>query len=97
MESVFESNRSRSRGDVMTEVPFDDDSVLGKLLRSVGPFGFIAVDQSCVNMNDLCAPDRPGKIVRCYGNPAECIQVFASQDAETLGCVAGWISDEQHT
>ena len=78
----------------MNSVPFDDESVLGKLLRSLGPFGFVAVDDSRVNIDDLLSPCVPGKIVRVRGNPADCIAVYSSADAETLGCIAGWISDE---
>lgn len=79
----------------MTEVPFDDKSVLGRLVRSLGPFGFIAVDTGRVNLDDLISSARrPGGIVRCDGRPDDCITFFVSQDAATLGCVAGWISDE---
>ena len=78
---------------IINTVDFDEHSVLGKLLRSLGPFGFIAIDESRVNIHDL-ASYKPGAIVRVQGNPDDCIRVFAMPDAITLGCVAGWISDE---
>lgn len=76
-----------------TEVECGAETVLGKLIRSMGPFGFVAVDQERVNIDDLCEPSQPGKIVRVFGDPATAIVFFAPPDAETLGCVAGWISD----
>ena len=79
----------------MHDVPIDESSVIGRLLRSLGPFGFIAIDQASVNLGDLLTPSMPGRIVRVTGNPSECIAVFASEQAETLGCIAGWISDEE--
>ena len=77
-----------------TAVECGVDSVLGKLIRSMGPFGFVAVDQARVNIDDMCAPSQAGKIVRVYGDPSTAIVFFAPPDSETLGCVAGWISDE---
>ena len=77
----------------MDKIPFDENSVVGRLLHSLGPFGFVAVDPSRVNLDDLIAPHIPGKVVRVHGDPATCIAVYASEDAPTLGCVAGWISD----
>lgn len=56
---------------------------------------FIAVDIDNVNLEDLMSC-RPGGIVRCHGNPAEVISVFAFENT-ALGCVAGWISDEEAT
>ncbi len=80
--------------DAMTEVPFDENSILGKMIRSIGPFGFVAADTNRVNLDDLLAECRPGRVVRVNGDPSKCIAMFAPKDAETLGCVAGWISDE---
>ena len=75
-------------------VPFDEGSLLNKLLRSLGPFGFVAVDPARVNLDDLCGGPGEGRIVRVIGDPRECIQVFAAGSDETLGCFAGWISDD---
>jgi hypothetical protein len=75
-------------------VSFDEGSVLSRLLRSLGPFGFVAVDPERVNLEDLCAGPGEGRIVRVLGDPRECIQVFAAGSDETLGCVAGWISED---
>lgn len=75
-------------------VPFDEGSVLNRLLRSLGPFGFFAVDADRVNLADLCAGPCEGRIVRVRGNPADCIAVFADGSDKTLGCVAGWISED---
>lgn len=78
----------------MIGIDMSEESVIGRLLRSLGPFGFVAVDPSRINLDDLISTGRgEGSIVRCYGNPADCIAVYASGQAETLGCVAGWISD----
>lgn len=79
--------------DAVLGVPFDEGSVLNRLLRSLGPFGFVAVDADRVNLDDLCAGPCEGRIVRVIGDPRECIQVFAAGSDETLGCVAGWISE----
>lgn len=35
------------------------------------------VDVGRVNLRDLTEPYRPGKIVRCHGNPNECVKVYA--------------------
>ena len=75
-------------------VPFDEGSVLNRLLRSLGPFGFVAVDPDRVNLDDLCAGPCEGRIVRVIGDPRECLHVFAAGSDETLGCVAGWISED---
>ena len=75
-------------------VPFDEGSLLNRLLRSLGPFRFVAVDTDRVNLEDLCAGLCEGRIVRVRGNPADCITVFAAGSDETLGCVAGWISED---
>ena len=34
------------------------------------------VDMARVNIGDLIAPCRPGKIVRCAGKPQDCIMVY---------------------
>ena len=34
------------------------------------------VDVSRVNLHDLVRAGRPGAIVRCHGDPAECIRVY---------------------
>lgn len=74
---------------------FGEDSMLGKLLKAAGPFGFIAIDESAVNMGDLLGgAGRHGAIVRCTKNPNECISVFSVGDDSLLGCVASWISEE---
>lgn len=73
----------------------DEQSVLRRLIRSLGPFGFVAVDPSRVNLDDMMAPACDGRIVRVIGDPSTCIAVFAPADALTLGCVAGWISDDE--
>ena len=75
-------------------VPFDEGSLLNRLLRSLGTFGFVAVDIDRVNLDDLSAGPCEGRIVRVRGNPADCITVFAAGSDETLGCVAGWISED---
>ncbi len=77
-----------------TSIKLDDSTVLGRLIRLVGPFGFIAIDQNRVNIEDLVASELPGAIVRCDGNPNDCINVVIPGAIETLGCVGGWISDE---
>jgi hypothetical protein len=78
----------------VSQIDIGDDSVIGKLLRSLGPFGFVAVDADRVNLDDLInSGGAAGSIVRCIGNPSDCIAVYASEQADTLGCVAGWISD----
>jgi len=77
-----------------TEVPYDEGSVLNRLFRSLGPFGFVAVDVNRVNLDDICAEPREGRIIRVDGDPSKCIQFFVSSDENTLGCLAGWISDE---
>jgi hypothetical protein len=76
------------------KIDISEDSVIGKLLQSLGPFGFVAVDAERVNLDDLInSGGVAGSVVRCRGNPRDCIAVYASEQAETLGCVAGWISD----
>jgi hypothetical protein len=34
------------------------------------------VDAYRVNLDDLMTPHRPGRIVRCDGNPNECVKVY---------------------
>lgn len=53
---------------------------------------FIAIDRNAVQIKDLINM-APGQIVRCKGNPGECIKVF-TLDAVPLGVVAGWVSEE---
>lgn len=57
---------------------------------------FFAVDIDRVNLDDLVAPYQVGKIVRCEGDPAAAIRVFAPE-APQLGCVAGWISEDEES
>ena len=64
-------------------------------LFEMGGFGFIAIHAANVNIDDLLNSHRPGAIVRCYSNPAEAIQFFPSGDCPLLGCVAGWISEDE--
>ena len=76
-------------------IPWGPDSVGARLVRSLGPFGFVAVDTDRVNLDDLVRGyGREGAIVRCYGDPRSCIAVFCAPESETLGCVAGWISED---
>ena len=78
----------------METVEFDDTSVMGRLIRSLGPFGFVAIDEDRVNIEDICAPECTGKIVRVRGDPMECITVFCAPDPMAAGCLAGWISED---
>lgn len=55
--------------------------------------GFIAIWDGMVNLDDLMYM-RPGGIVRCRDKPADCISIF-HPDLSSVGCVAGWISDEE--
>lgn len=55
--------------------------------------GFIAIWDGYVNMADL-EKLRPGGFVRCRKSPSECISTV-HPDLSSVGCVAGWISDEQ--
>lgn len=65
-------------------------------LMAMGPFGFVAVDQWRVNLQDLIlALEKPGAIVRCEGDPRECIQVYSDDTSAVLGCVAGWVSEDE--
>lgn len=61
-------------------------------LYAMGAFGFMAVDLDRVNLDDLMNAE-PGAIVRVRGNPADCIK-FYSGDSDAVGCVAGWISED---
>lgn len=72
-----------------------DARAIDRLVRSLGPFGFVAVDIERVDMLDLIdAGNIEGLIVRVRGNPHDAIAYFPAPDAPTLGCVAGWISEE---
>lgn len=53
---------------------------------------FIAIDQRVVNLRDLLEM-RPGSVVRCEGSPADAIMVVP-MDNDAIGCVAGWISED---
>jgi hypothetical protein len=65
-------------------------------LFAMGAFGFIAIDEGNVNLDDLLnAHKHPMAIVRCYGNPNECIKFVPSLNTEALGCVAGWLNDDE--
>jgi len=68
-----------------------------KRLFAMGAFGIIAIDAYRVNIDDLLeAWHRPGGIVRCEGDPRECItHIHPLGENEPLGCVAGWISEEE--
>jgi len=50
------------------------------------------VDTSRINIHDFL-DSRPGQIIRCDGPPKDCV-TYIPGDEPTLGCVAGWISDE---
>jgi hypothetical protein len=64
-------------------------------LLGMGAFGAILVDVDRVNLDDLLASySRPGAIVRCDGNPRDCVEVVQLGDGFALGCIAGWISEE---
>jgi hypothetical protein len=59
--------------------------------------GFIAIDQDRVNLDDLLRLGEAARygapgIVRCDGDPRQCITVF--HGAPPLGVVAGWVSEE---
>lgn len=69
----------------------DKERRLNGLSRAV-----IAFDVDRVNVDDLVADVPAGypRLVRCFGNPKDIIHVFSVTAEEGLGCVAGWISDE---
>jgi hypothetical protein len=53
---------------------------------------FIAFREGSVNIDDLLSME-PGSLVRCKENPRDCLAVYVT-DEPTLGCVAGWISED---
>ena len=57
-------------------------------------FGFIAVRVGWVNIDDLLGAV-PGAIIRIQGRPQDCIKFYPPMDAPALGCIAGWVSDEE--
>jgi hypothetical protein len=61
-----------------------------RLVAMAGGIWFIS---DRVNLNDLCNAVRPGSIVRCDGIPSECV-TYIPGDEPALGCVAGWISED---
>ena len=52
----------------------DQDSGKTKVMRDGKVIWF--VDVSRVNIHDLISPHRPGKVVRCDGDPHECVMVY---------------------
>jgi hypothetical protein len=65
-----------------------------RLLDMMEPPAFLAVHVDLVNLDDLLNFHRPGAIVRTRADPRECIQWVVPPAQESLGCVAGWISEE---
>ena len=65
-------------------------------LMAMGPFSFVAIDRDRVNIDDLieCLEGRGG-VVRCNGDPKDCITVFSEDVGAFSGCVAGWISEDE--
>lgn len=63
-------------------------------LREMGGLGFIVVDTDRVNLDDVCNSDRPGAIVRVWGDVTTAIRFIGGDDTK-IGCVAGWISEEE--
>jgi len=53
---------------------------------------FIALDQSKVNLDDICNSNRPGSIIRC--SDVNALRVFVTQN-DCLGLVGGLISEEE--
>lgn len=62
-------------------------------LLDMGQQWFLAIDAASVNLDDVTSI-RPGGIVRCRTPPGDAVRIFHI-DAPELGCVAGWISDEE--
>ncbi len=71
----------------------NDDYMLR--LGGMLPLPVIFVDADKVNIDDLLNPNAPGQIVRCYGDPNISVKwIEPLSQADALGCVAGWISEE---
>lgn len=63
-------------------------------IQDAGLMGVWVVDQHIINLEDLTESDnRPGAIVRVYGD-VNAIR-FIPVECEVLGCVAGWISEDE--
>jgi hypothetical protein len=56
--------------------------------------GFWAIDTDRVVIEDLLDGPREGKIVRVYGNPADCIKFFFYSGVEA-DAIAGWVSEDE--
>jgi hypothetical protein len=56
---------------------------------------FVVIDVDNVNLDDLLDAKVPGSIVRCFGPPDESIKVFVRPDSPELGCIAGWVSEDE--
>lgn len=56
--------------------------------------GFWMVDQHRVNLDDLCAPAHPGKIVRVDGDPHTAIAYMFENGVEA-DAIAGWSSENE--
>ena len=63
-------------------------------LFRMGFMPMLAIDEANVNIDDLMQYI-PGGVIRCYINPADCITILQIADDSSLGCVAGWISEEE--
>lgn len=62
-------------------------------LYEMDAFGLICVNKGTVNLEDLFHAV-PGAIIRVDGNPNDSIKFISPFDAPALGCIAGWISEE---
>ena len=71
-------------------ISFSDHEL--RLMEMSGHYA-VAVDRARVNIDDLVNM-KPGRIIRCIGDPNTAIKVFMTQDDSVIGCVAGWMSEE---
>lgn len=57
---------------------------------------FVGIDVDRVQLDDLLrATEHPGAIIRCYGPPSDVMQVHVMPYDEALGCIAGFISEDE--
>jgi hypothetical protein len=70
---------------VQEEDIFLENEETGDLSMVRGGATMWFIDRARVNINDLIAPRRAGKIVRCDGNPNECVKIYRAPTTDSSG------------
>ena len=67
-------------------------------LDSMSISSLLVMDADRINWDDIEQLSKLGMlrggIIRCFGDPRECVMPITWANDDSIGCIAGWISDE---